>query len=81
MTEAVADSKDVLSGGFEIFIDDNAGGFVFDFGIFETIIEGRLTAGGENDAIDANHFFVFAIFEDDAFRKFVFFEGDNFGTG
>lgn len=71
----------MLGGGFEILIDDNARGFVFDFGVFETVIEGRLTAGGENDAIDANHFFIFAVFKDDAFRKFVFFECDNFGAG
>lgn len=81
MAEAVADSKNMLGGSFEIFVDDNTGGLVFNFGVFETVIEGRLTAGGEDNAVDADHFFVFAVFEYDAFRKFVFFERDNFGAG
>lgn len=80
LAEAVADSKDMLSGGFEVFVDNNAGGFIFDFGVFKTIIEGRLTAGGENDTIDTDHFFVFAVFKDNAFRKFIFFECDDFGA-
>lgn len=81
LAETVADSEDVFGGGFEIFIDDNAGGFVFDLGVFEAVIEGGLTASGDNNAIDADHFFVFAVFEDNAFGEFVFFESNNFGAG
>ncbi len=81
MPETVADGKNVLGGSFEIFIDGDTRGFVFDFGVFEAVVEGRLATGGQYDAIDADHFFFLGIFEYNAFREFVFFEGDNFGTG
>ena len=40
----IADSIDVFGGSFKIFVGGNASVFVFDAGVFETIIEYWLTA-------------------------------------
>ncbi len=64
---AIADSIDVFNGSVEIFIDGDAGVFVFDAGVFKTVIEDRFTASGEDDAIDANELFGACVAEDDAF--------------
>ena len=79
--KAIADGVDILGGSFEIAVDDNARILVFDAGVFETKIESGLAAGGEDDAVGANHFFGAAIYENDALSGGVLFERDDFRTG
>ena len=38
IAETVADGINMLGGGLEEFVNGNAGGFEFDFGVFEAII-------------------------------------------
>ena len=77
---AIAYSIDVFGRSFKIFVGGDAAVFVFDFDVFETVVECGFAAGSKNDAIDTNHFFGIVVAEDDAFAEFVFFEGDNFGV-
>ena len=58
----------------------DAGGGVFDFGIFETEVGIGLATGSKYDAIDANHFFDVVVLEDNTFGHVVLFEGDNFAV-
>ena len=65
----------------EGFVYFDAGGGVFDFGVFETKVGVGFTASGEYDAIYADHFFGVVILEDDTFGSVVLFDGDDFAAG
>ena len=36
--KGIADGVDVFGGSFKIFVDENAGVLVFDFGVFEAVV-------------------------------------------
>ena len=62
----------------EIFVYFDAGGGVFDLGVFEAEVGIWLAAGSKNNTVDANHFFGVVVLENDALGSVVLLEGDNF---
>ena len=78
----VAETENVLGGGGEVFVDEDAGTFVFDAGVVETeVFDVGSGAGGEGDAVDADHFFLgFASKNGDAGGG-VLVEGDKARAG
>ena len=79
--ETVANGVDVFGGSFKIAIDENTRVFVFDAGVFETVVESGLASGGKNNAVGANHFFGTTIDENNMFDGIILFESNNFGVG
>ena len=71
----------MLGGGVEIFVYHDAGAFVIDAGVFESVVEERLGAGSDNDSVNADHLFGVAVHEDDDFGAVVFGDLDDFGIG
>ena len=80
VAEAIADGVDMLGGGFEEAVNGNAGFLVFNFGVFETVVEARFAAGGKDDAIYTDHFFGVVMTENDALTEFVLLQCDDFAT-
>ena len=78
--EAITDGVDVFGGSFKEFVGGNAGVFVFDASVFEAEVEIWLAAGGENDIVDADHFFGAGIAENNIFADFIAADGNDFGT-
>ncbi len=68
----------MLGGGFEGFVDDDAGFFVFDFGVFEAAVSVGKTAGGKGDFCYADHFLGVAVAENDIFACGVLADGNCF---
>ena len=80
-TNTITDGVDVFSGSLEGFVYFDAGGGVFDFGVFETKVGVGLAAGGEYDAIYADHFFGVVTLKDDTFGGVVLLQSDDFAVG
>ncbi len=55
---AIADGENVLGGSLEEFVDlERAVAVELDAGAVEAVVEGGSGAGGEDNGVDANHFF------------------------
>ena len=79
-TDAVTDSVNMLGRSFEILINGDTSVFELNTSIIKTKINIGLTASGEYDVRNANHFFAVAEAKNDIFASIVFTDGDDFAS-